>query len=248
MNVNSSPRRKLNQAISKSRMRGAKFPDSKLDFNYRGVPHDTQFVRLKKGDDVMIAPMLISSESPEEEIALAGTQRLPVWGDVSEKRDIYCVPANSNIEMFTDDGTSPAAQQDVYTLPGEVTEISVGKLTLPSSKKNGSKPISITSRKPALNTTRPQTTPAVMCTPFISNRSMMYKDLRNKKKFSASNSPEVLSAGTLPLHMSDRYSVSRRGPLSPTHAGEGSLDIPDFNHMVKQSAEIVDMFNDEDEE
>jgi hypothetical protein len=57
MNLNSSPRRKLNQAVSKSRMRGAKFPDSKLDFNYRGVPHDTRFVRLKKGDDVVIAPV-----------------------------------------------------------------------------------------------------------------------------------------------------------------------------------------------
>jgi hypothetical protein len=58
MNVNSSPRRKLNQAISKSRMRGAKFPDSKLDFNYVGVPHDTKFVRLKKDDgEVFIAPV-----------------------------------------------------------------------------------------------------------------------------------------------------------------------------------------------
>jgi hypothetical protein len=58
MNVNSSPRRKLNQAISQSRMRGAKVPDSKLDFNYQGVPHDTQFVRLKKDDgEVFIAPV-----------------------------------------------------------------------------------------------------------------------------------------------------------------------------------------------
>lgn len=58
MNVNSSPRRKLNQAISKSRMRGAKFPDSKLDFNYRGVPADTQFVRLQKDNgEVFIAPV-----------------------------------------------------------------------------------------------------------------------------------------------------------------------------------------------
>ena len=58
MNLNSSPRRKLNQAISKSRMRGAKFPDSKLDFNYRGVPHDTQFVRLKnESGEVFIGPV-----------------------------------------------------------------------------------------------------------------------------------------------------------------------------------------------
>lgn len=58
MNVNSSPRRKLNQAISKSRMRGAKFPDSKLDFNYRGVPADTQFVRLQRDSgEVFIAPV-----------------------------------------------------------------------------------------------------------------------------------------------------------------------------------------------
>lgn len=64
MNLSSSPRRKLNQAVSKSRMRGAKFPDSKLDFNYRGVPHDTHFVRLRRGDEVMIAP--VRSENPRE--------------------------------------------------------------------------------------------------------------------------------------------------------------------------------------
>jgi hypothetical protein len=200
-----------------------------------------------------VLQMLISSEKPDDEIALAGTQRLPVWGEVSEKRDLYCVPANSDstIEMFPDDGASPAAQQDMHTLPGDVPELSVCQLTLPGSSKSGSRPITISSRKPALNTTRPKTTPTVMCTPFISNRSMMYKDLRTQKKFSAQNSPEVLAPGSLPLHMSDRFSVSRnrsrQGPLSPAHTGMGSLDDHEFNHMLKQSADIVEMFGNNDE-
>ena len=62
VNLNSSPRKKLQQAMSRSRLRGAKFPDSKLDYNYRGVPHDTRFVRLTKEDGtVMIAPVFYSS-------------------------------------------------------------------------------------------------------------------------------------------------------------------------------------------
>lgn len=187
--------------------------------------------------------MLISSDKPEDEMALAGTQRLPLWGDVGEKRDIYCVPANSNIEMFSGDGTSPPAQQDVYTLPGEVSELTVGKITLPGRKKHGSGPVTITSRKPALNTTRPQTTPAPSCTPYISTRAMTYQDLRRQKKFSSHNSPQVLAPGTLPLHMSDRFSVSRRGPLSPSHCGE---DDADFNHLIQQSEDIVHMFGDDD--
>jgi hypothetical protein len=189
--------------------------------------------------------MLISSERPEDEAALTGTQRLSVWGDVSEKRDIYCVPANSDIEMFSEDGASPAAQQDVYTLSGENTELSVGKLTLPGSKKHGSKPMTITARKPALNTTRPQTSPAVICTPFLSNRSVMLKELRRQKKYSAENTPAVLSPNTMPLHMSDKYLISKKeGPLSSaasTGAG-GSRDGSDFRHLVQQSCDIVDMF------
>jgi hypothetical protein len=185
--------------------------------------------------------MLISSEKPEDELALGGTQRLPVWGDVSVKRDIYCVPANSNIEMFSDDGASPASQQDVYTLPGENVELTVGKITLPGSKKHGSKPITITSRKAALNTTRPQTSPAVICTPFLSNRSVMHKELRRQKKYSAHNTPETLGPNTMPLHMSDKFLISKKaGPLSATH--NASRDGSDFKHMMQQSSDIVDLF------
>lgn len=192
--------------------------------------------------------MLISTEKPEDELALEGTQRVHMWGDVSEKRDIYCVPANSNIEMFasTDEpGASPASQQDVYTLPGENVELSVGKITLPGSKKHGSKPITIKARKPALNTTmtRPQTSPSVLCTPFLSNRSIMHKELRRGKKYSAQSSP-ALAANTLPLHMSDKYLVSSKkgGPLSATH--NASRDGSDFKHMMQQSCDIVDMFGE----
>ena len=195
--------------------------------------------------------MLISTEKPDDELALEGTQRVQMWGDVSEKRDIYCVPANSKIEMFaaTDDpGASPASQQDVFTLPGENVELSVGKITLPGSKKHGSKPVTIKARKPALNTTitRPQTSPAVICTPFLSNRSIMHKELRRGKKYSAQNTPAVLGANTMPLHMSDKFLVSSKkggGPLSATHnASRDGSD--DFKHMIQQSCDIVDMFGE----
>ena len=185
--------------------------------------------------------MLISTKDPSEEIALKGTEKIPVWGEVSQKRDIYCVPANSNIEMFSEDGTSPAAQQDVYTLPGENTELTAGKITLPGNKDTGSKPITIKSRQQALNTTRPHTSPAVMCTPFISNRKLLHADLRKQKKFSTHNTPEVLSPNTLPLHMSDKFMISKKdGPLSATKSRDGS----DFKFVTEQSNEIANMFND----
>lgn len=239
MNINSSPRRKLEQAISKSRMRGAKFPDSKLDFNYRGVPHDTQFVRLKKENgEVFIGPMLISSDNPNDEIALKGTERLPLWGDISQKRDIYCVPSDSTIEIFSEDGSSPAAQQDVYTLPGENIELTVGKITLPGNKKHGNKPVTISARKQALNTTRPQTSPAVMCTPYLSNRSLLHSDIRKQKKFSSQNTPEVLSPNTLPLHMCEKITLKKEGPLSASRHCNSS----DFKNITEKSQDIAEMF------
>lgn len=233
VNVSSSPRRKLLHAISKSRLRGAKFPDSKLDYNYRGVPHDTQFVRLKKKDGtVLIAPTLIGVEKPQDELVLKGTEKIPVWGDVSEKRDIYCTPVNSKIDMYGEDGTSEAAQQDVYTLRGEVVELHVGKLTLPKSSRQGSNPITINARKPPLNSTHPRSTP-VTCTPHLTNRSLLYNDLRKRKKYSSVNTPEVLSRNQIPLSTSDKFLLARK---------EGFEDS-DFNHMLHQSNEIVELFN-----
>lgn len=183
----------------------------------------------------LFAPqMLISSQNPADEAALAGTQRLPVWGDVSENRDIFCVPANSSIEMFAGDGVgSPASQQDVYSLPGENCELTVGRVTLPGSKKKGSRPITITSRKQTLNTTRPQTcpTPSVACTPFLSNRTLLQKEFRRDKKYSEVSTPAVLAPNAVPLHMSDKYLISKKETA-------GS----DFNAVVQQSRDIADMF------
>ena len=186
--------------------------------------------------------VLISGDKPsDDEAGLKGTKRLPLWGDVSEKRDIYCVPANSTTEMFSDDNTSPAAQQDVYTLPGENAELTTEKLLLPGNKKDKNA-ITISAKRPPPNTTRPKTTP-VLCTPFLSNRSLMQSDLKKKKKYSSENTPEVLPPNKIPLNMSDKFSLKRSvGPLSSTRE-QISIDDTDFNHIVDQSCDIADLFD-----